>query len=416
LEASPKPPQPLAPPPPPKVEPLIQSTPIVAGALSAAVATAPPPAEAGQPDAKSPSEVDPGSDHTPPVLAALRFDPPVVEGGSVTTLTVEATDDLSGVKSVRGEIRSPNGLALLPFVSQDAVSGDVRTFAITIPREAESGVWYVSWISVTDGAANPLLLQARSAVAAPPGGSFTVSSSESDSAAPEVLQVWFDKASVAGGEKNVIRVDARDDRSGVVSITGACQSPSKSALIWFECALNEGSGTWEGTVPVPTNAECGEWGIARLAVKDKAGNTNLLTSQSSLLARAAFGVDFRSDCDSAPPTLDAIDLSPTMVSSETATEILTTATVHDDQSGTAKLTGWFDGPAANGGQVPKIYFQCAPDPGDPAAPWAGKILVPQHAATGTWKVGVIRLEDKALNVREYTAADREVSRLVFEVR
>jgi hypothetical protein len=80
------------------------------------------------------------------------------------------------------------------------------------------------------------------------------------------------------------------------------------------------------------------------------------------------------------------------------------------------MTGWFEGPVSRGGQVPKNHFNCAPDPDDPNAPWTGKIVVPQYAAKGTWKVGVIRLEDKALNFREYTSADPVVSGRVFEVQ
>jgi len=369
-----------------------------------------------EPDAKPPVDVSTDADHTPPVLHALRFDPPVAEGGTVTTLTVEASDDVSGVKSVMGEIRSPNGLALLPFASADASAGNSRSFAITIPRTAESGIWYVSWISLTDGVANPLLIQAQSAATAPAGGTLTVNSSESDSAAPELLQVWFDKTMVAGGEHNAIRIEARDDKSGIDSVRGACQSPSKSALIWFACTANEESGIWEGDLAIPTSAECGEWGISQLAVTDKAGNTNLLTGDSVLLARAGFRVATRSDCDSTPPTLDTFDLSPTIVSSEVATEILVTATVRDDGSGVVKMTGWYEGPASSGGQPPKNYFQCSPDPNDPAAPWTGRILVPLHAAKGIWKAGVIRLQDKALNSRDYTSADPEVSGRVFEVQ
>ena len=375
-----------------------------------------PAVAAPDPEAKTPAEVEPGSDHTPPVLEVLRFDPPIVEGGNVTTLTVQASDDLSGVKSVRGEIRSPNRSALLPFGSGDVGSGGVSTFAITIPRQAESGVWYVSWISLTDGAANASLIQAPSAAAAPPGGTLTVNSAEPDSTPPEVLQIWFDKGAVDGGEKNVIRVEARDDSSGVTSIMGACQSSSKSALIWFTCALNAESGAWEGDVLIPRNADCGEWGVQQLAAKDKAGNTTLLMGDSPLLARAGFQVSFRAECDSTPPTLDALDLSPTIVSSETATELLVTATVYDEGSGAVTMTGWFEGPVSEGGQVPKNYFRCSPDPRDPAAPWTGKILVPQFAPKGTWKVGVIRLEDKARNFRVYTPADPVVSGRVFEVQ
>jgi hypothetical protein len=376
-----------------------------------------PSAGSPPPDSKTPDDREPGSsDRTPPVLALLRFDPPAVEGGSVTTLTIQASDELSGVKSFSGEVRSPNGLATLPFWGQVVGGNTTFSFPLTIPREAESGIWYVSWISITDGADNALLIQAPSAARAPAGGTLTVSSSQSDSTPPEVLQIWFDRPTVEGGEKNVIRVEARDDSSGVASIMGACQSASKSALIWFTCALDSGTGSWAGDVSVPKNADCGNWGIQQLSVKDKAGNTTLLNGESPILARAGFQVAFRSDCDSTPPTLDAFDLSPTVVSSETATEISVTAMIHDAGSGAATLTGWFDGPISEGGQAPKNYIHCAPAPSDPDAPWSCKIQVPLLAARGIWKVGVLRLEDKARNFREYTAADPVVSNRVFEVQ
>ncbi len=398
------------------------ATPPEAGARSPGEDNTPPEAGAATSgedttqEAKTSDEVEPGSDRTPPVLEVLRFDPPIVEGGNVTMLTVQASDDLSGVKSVRGEIRSPNRLATLPFGSRDLGNGNASTFALTIPRQAEMGVWYVSWISLTDGTDNSSLVQASSAAMAPPGGTLMVNSPESDSTAPEVLQIWFDKTTVGGGEKNVIRVEARDDYSGVASMMGACQSPSKTALIWFTCALNAESGIWEGDVPIPGNADCGEWAVQQLAAKDKAGNTTLLINDSPLLARAGFQVAFRADCDSTPPTLEAFDLSPAIVSNEASTEILVTARVYDSGSGAVALTGWFEGPVSTGGQVPKNDFRCSPNPNDPEAPWTGKVQVPQLAPKGTWKVGVIRLEDKARNFRVYTPADPVVSGRVFEVQ
>jgi len=46
----------------------------------------------------------------------------------------------------------------------------------------------------------------------------------------------------------------------------------------------------------------------------------------------------------------------------------------------------------------------------------GRFALPKLAARGTWKVGVIRLPDKALNSRECTPADPVVSLGVFEVQ
>jgi hypothetical protein len=375
-----------------------------------------PSPEPDKPEPDKPDEGDTGDDSTPPVLESLRFDPAQVEGGHVTTLIVQASDARSGLKSVWGEVRSPNRTAVLSFGSANVGSGNVFSFPIALPQAAETGIWYVAWISLTDGADNTKLIQAPSASAAPPGGTFSASSSESDATPPEVLQVWFDKSSVGPGEKNVITVQARDDQSGVASVMGGCQSPSKSALIWFNGVLNGDSGAWVGDVAIPANADCGEWVVQQLAVKDNAGNTTLLHADSPLLARAGFQVSSGSNCDFTPPTLDAFDLSPTIVSNGAATDILVTAKVDDEGSGAASMTGWFEGPTPAGGQPPKNYFNCLPDPGNPDAPWTGRIHVPQLAARGTWKVGTIRLEDKAKNFRIYTSADPVVAGRVFQVQ
>ena len=303
-------------------------------------------------DEETPGEDDSGSDNVPPVLDSLRFDPAQVEGGNVTTLTVQAHDEKSGLKSIWGEIRSPNRSASLSFGSGAVVPGTVFTFPISLPREAQTGTWYVAWISLTDGSGNSKLIQAPTASEAPPGGTFAAFSSESDATPPEILQVSFDRAAVGPGEKNIIVVEARDDRSGIASVMGACQSPSKSALVWFNGAANADSGAWAGEVLIPRTADCGEWGVQQLAVKDKAGNTTLIQADSPLLARAGFRVAGGSDCDFTSPTLEQFMLNPAIVLSGTATEILVTAKVYDAGSGAVTMTGWFEGPAPAGEPTP----------------------------------------------------------------
>jgi hypothetical protein len=384
-----------------------------------------PKSEEGKPDDEPEEPDDPGDDNSddgsgsdgaPPVLESLRFDPAQVEGGSVTTLTVQASDVRSGMRSIWGEVRSPNRSAVIGFGSGNVGAGTAFTFPIAVPAAAQTGTWYVTWISLTDGAGNTKLIQAASASAAPPGGTFAAFSSDSDATPPEILRVWFDRSAVAPGEKNTITVEARDDRSGIASVAGACQSPSKSALVWFNGAVSEDSGTWTGEVTVPANADCGTWVVQQLAVKDKAGNTALIQANSPVLARAGFGVVSGSNCDFAAPTLEAFDLAPAAVPSGTATDILLTARVHDEGSGTAQVTGWFDGPPpTGGGQAPKNYFSCSADPGNPDS-WTCRVQVPPAAARGTWKVGSIRLEDKARNARTYTSTDPAVSGRVFQVQ
>jgi hypothetical protein len=364
---------------------------------------------------KAAVESDPTSDRIPPALQSLWFDPAEVSDGSTTTLMVQASDDLSGVKLIWGVIRSPSGAASLQFGPQEQGESGQAAFKVFIPKDAEVGDWYVSVLSLTDKTGNSVALGFVPGTVSPQS-TLRVVSSESDSTPPEVLRIFMEKPTVDGGERNVVSIEARDDRSGVAAITGYFQSAAKSAQLWFNCTLNSETSFWDGVVSVPTNADCGEWTLAYLRVVDKAGNIAYLQANSPLVAAATFQVSGGTNCDSTPPTIDAFYLTPAVVSNQAASEILVTATVSDIGSGAVSLSGWYEGPVSSSGQAPRNYFTCSPDRSNPDAPWTGRIQVPQFAPKGIWKVGVISVQDNARNFRRYTSADPVVAGAVFEVQ
>jgi hypothetical protein len=348
----------------------------------------------------SPSD-DPSSDRHPPTLQFLRFDPPEVQDGATAILSVGASDDLSGVKSIFGTIRSPSESAVLPFVAQDPGGGGVYTANIAIPKHAETGDWFVGTLQIVDRADNPLNV-AYLKGGTPPGGALRVVSSESDSTAPTVHRVVVVKPTVSGGEHNTIEIDVDDDRSGVGQVSGTFQSPSKSAYIPFNCRAN-GDTSWVGDVPVPANADCGEWSLRQLRVTDKANNSAYLTFESPELANVGFLVSGGGGCDPDPPVIDGVNVAPTYVSS--GSQVVITISAHDDGSGVSSLTGRFEGPVAANGQVPRIYFQGKPDPKNPDAPMVATITIPQLAGKGIWRVAAIEITDKANNNRVYNSND-----------
>ncbi len=356
---------------------------------------------------------DPESDRHPPVLLYLRFDPAEIRDGNVATLSVGASDDLSGVKFVFGTVRSPSEAAIVPFTAQDEAGSGVFTVRIAIPRQAETGDWFVGSLQIVDRADNPLnLVFAKATV--PQGGALHVSSDESDSTAPEVHRVAIDKGTVGAGEKNQIVVDVDDDRSGVASVTGTFQSPSKSAFITFGCRAN-GESSWIGDVPIPANADCGEWTLNLLRVADKANNTAYLTGDAPQVGRVGFIVSGGGGCDADPPVIDMLSVSPAIVSNAAASEITLTVTAHDDGSGVDSLSGRFEGPVGSDGQVPKIFFASKPDPTHPDAPMIARIPVPQYAGRGTWSVVLLQVMDKARNTRTYNKNDPALANASFMV-
>src|SRR4029453_18044417 len=98
-------------------------------------------------------------------------------------------------------------------------------------------------------------------------------------------------------------------------------------------------------------------------------------------------------------------------------EVVITASVSDVGSGATSMTGWATGPPSTSGVPPKILFPCVPATrGDPGPPWTGKILIPQYAAKGTWRITRVRLQDQAQNVRDYAVTDPALVNATFSVQ
>jgi hypothetical protein len=368
-------------------------------AASADTSTTAPPREEGAPAASS----DPESDSRPPVLQFLRFDPAEIKGGGVATLSLQVADDLSGVKSVSGVLQSPSATAVVPFIAQDRSASGVYSATVAIPRQAETGDWFVAVVQAVDKAENALNATFVKATV-PQGGTLRVVSDDSDATAPVVRAVTIEKGAVGAGTNNRLVIEVDDDRSGVLSVTGSFQSPSKSAFIPFACGQRDETSDWQAAIPIPANADCGTWTLKLLRVADKANNAAILGEDVPLLGSAHFVVS-GGGCDAEPPTIDALFFSPTVVTNTVATEITLTVRAHDDRSGVGSLTGRVEGPVSATGQVPSIYFESAADPDDPGAPLTARIPVPQFAAKGVWRVALVQVTDNARNTRSYGRDD-----------
>ena len=221
-------------------------------------------------------------------------------------------------------------------------------------------------IQIVDKASNPFNASyARTTV--PPGGVLRVVSAESDSTPPTVDRVFLQKPTVAGGEKNQVVVEATDDRSGVAAVSGWFQSASKSLRIPFNCPPTT-AGPWVGDLPVPTDAECGEWSLWQLRVTDKAQNSAVISGDSPQLGHVSFMVAGGGGCDSDPPVLDGVIVTPATVSNASASEVTLAIAAHDQGSGLATLEGRVEGPIPRAVRRPEFSSRLTPIPRIPTPP------------------------------------------------
>lgn len=367
------------------------------------------PSQSEQPKSNEPQkpveERDPESDTVPPQLIGLQFNPPQVQDGETTVLTITAQDDLSGIRTISGVIANPTGATVSGFAAQLEPESQRYVARITVPKDAAEGNWHIKYLTMSDKASNQVNL-AYGQNLQPAWATFRVTSSRSDSKGPELKALWIDKRSMAAGEKNTIFATVEDDKAGVQIVSGVFVSPAKQARLGFGCRAGS-TGAWECTLNVPECVDCGVWQLEQIQMQDKANNTTTARVDNQLVH--AIQVDVSGDrCDGAAPVLTGLALNPPVVSNQQPNVITVTASVQDDNCGGATLSGLATGPQ---GQRLNIIFEPSKD----GQTFNGRIDVAQNQAKGTYTIAWIQALDKGQNLRAYSATDPVVARVNFRV-
>ena len=354
-------------------------------------------------------EPDEETDVLPPKLVAVEFLPAQVSDDGETTLAATVTDNLSGVRSVSGVIASPSG-ALQGFACQREGETDRYVARIKIPRDAAEGTWAVKYLTLSDNANNSINISQASG-SLPQGASFRVvpGSGGSDSAAPVLKSVYLERRTMNAGERNTVFVQAEDDKSGVSLVSGVFVSPSKQARIGFGCRAGT-AGAWECVVAPPACLDCGTWQLEQVQLQDKANNMATFRADNQIVSQVALEIT-GDKCDAGPPSITQLALEPPVVSNAQGGVITIRAVVADDACGVASLSGQAVPSGSAGGQ--RIYFSFDPSPD--GQNFTGRIIVPKHAATGTWAIGWIQALDKGHNLKAYSANDPVLARVTFRV-
>jgi hypothetical protein len=101
------------------------------------------------------------SDVTAPSLVDLSFSPGIIDvsaGSHLVTISMHATDDLSGVKQGNMFLRGPSGQNTGGGFWGSPVSGDandgIYECTIEFPQFSEAGTWYIYELQLYDNANN----------------------------------------------------------------------------------------------------------------------------------------------------------------------------------------------------------------------------------------------------------------------
>lgn len=227
----------------------------------------------------------PSTDKLAPVIKSVKRSKAVVVAGTTFRVSVEASDDVSGVASVSMEFVSPSGKGrVYAFLELNPIT-KLYEKEVRIPKSVEDGVWKPDYVSVSDRAGrftqissnDPLLANVLVTVRG------TTDPYPNDKEAPTIQNLEIAPAKVTAGQRIRITADAKDNDSGIARIEVTLESPTKARTLLLSLQPEAATGRYTVSQVIPLTAPGGLWKITGVTLVDRAGNTRSLDETSSLL-------------------------------------------------------------------------------------------------------------------------------------
>ena len=238
----------------------------------------------------------PEGDGDPPVLRSVTLDRTTMGQGETVQVTVDVTDDQSGVRFVSGTFQSPSGRAWAPFTTTG--QGSVWSGPVTVPEDGECGEWTLRRLTAIDEANNQATWGAGDERIA--GIKFYRSFTGSCDSEPPVLTRFELSPRFVGNESpSQIQLTAfiEDVGSGVATASGfamvADQAGATPQRVHFVLrASSDAPGSpWIGTAEIPRHSMAGRWEIRALRISDQARNQKTYGMSDPAMAEAWFVVE-----------------------------------------------------------------------------------------------------------------------------
>lgn len=215
-------------------------------------------------------------DNQAPAIQEITFEKDLVKSEETNAVRVVASDNNSGVENIEIFLESPTGRGKTSSNLYVDEEGNFRG-DIYIPPFTEPGEWRVSQIIAKDFAGNVLDVNYTPENYPDTFGKFMVESDNFDTTPATINKIVFEKPEVKGNEEARLTVYANDTQTVPAFVEVELVSPSGQQTIKGNADfLNDSDLTHIG-IPVPKDAEHGEWLVKRVWIFDLAGNEAIYT-------------------------------------------------------------------------------------------------------------------------------------------
>lgn len=358
-------------------------------------------------------EITETTDSTPPELKEFSFNPQVIDLASSDhsiDITIEVTDDLSGVEEVTVEFIPPGngGSKSATFKQVNSLSATLSG-SIDFGNNPSVGIWKAS-IIIKDVAGNQISLTSEEIGSEFPS---TLEIKEtSDVTPPELINFSFSPSIIdltSSDHSITFSIELSDDISGIEEVTLEFSPPANgSGKSETFRKIGKLSTVLTGSIDFGNNPDVGTW-KASINVKDAAGNESVFNSESLSSKSLPSSLEIIKTKDSTPPVLVEFIISPEVVelnSSNTSVDYKISVT--DDLSGISEVSIILI-PNDNGGnkveKITKINSL--------AAELYGKIDF-KNSKEGKYYIE-LQLEDNEQNIRAYSSKDLDDANFISEI-
>lgn len=339
-------------------------------------------------------------DTTPPRLRSLRLAPEEIQttrGGSEVTLSLTASDDLSGVSYFEATFVDPTG-ASRQSVSKKFAPDTLISDSLTVrfPRFSASGVWTLSQVFLSDAAGNTTILNTDALVRA--GFPTTLSvRSASDTLSPKLSLLEFapEIDTSLGPAELKVKFAATDDFSGVAYVELSFASPGGTVNRGASAKL-EASPAVSGTLSLtfPRNSDPGEWMLHTLFLSDAAGNTLILDAKGIRELGFPATLQVKSALDIRSPELRLLRFAPQEIDTSSGDAAVSVEfQASDDESGVKSFEVAFEGPSRSVNCKGSSTFALPVKD----AKGAVTVIFPKNSEAGMWSVSKVSISDDAGN-------------------
>ena len=357
-----------------------------------------------------------------PQLDELAIEPSSVDTSAsdqTVTLPAHLTDNLSGLQEATVVFASPSGnqKVIGSFVLGTGSPTDGEFEApVTFPHFSETGPWHITYISLRDKANNFTTVTGEQLEAAELPAQVLVEGEEEpeeseDGEAPQLHGLSIEPTEIdtsAGKQQVFVTAKITDNESGFKSGEVVFLSPNeKQILEGGEVELvsgNEAEGVYRFTVTFPQGSEAGTWSVAKVRLRDNAGNENVIPGaevegQNAVVVKSEESGEEEETEDTEAPVLDELGIEPEFIDTSAAKQVVSVfAHVSDDLSGLKEIEVTFDSPSG------KSFVAGGASEPIAGTPTSGYYEIPvtfeQFSEAGAWNISSIKLFDHAGHERK----------------